>query len=162
MFRWIPIQTFRYLACGGFNAFLSIFIYHISYTYFFTAKLSYTYLVGKEKFIYLFGNSDINIIYVANMVAMVIGVPIGFVLSRHIVFPESNIHGRVQLFRYIIAAITFVILNYVLMGVLEKIIPYIHPTIRTTFITIIIAILSYISQRVFTFKVVKTEPIVQE
>jgi hypothetical protein len=76
------------------------------------------------------------------------------------VFPESNLHGRVQFFRYALATATFILLNYVLIKLLAMYLSMVNATIRYTFITIILAILSYISQRKFTFKV-KEEAIIE-
>jgi len=80
-------------------------------------------------------------------------------LSRHIVFPESNLHGRIQFFRYAMATATFILLNYVMIKFFDLYAHMIPATISYTFITIILAVLSYISQRKFTFKVKEEEVI---
>jgi putative flippase GtrA len=84
---------------------------------------------------------------------MCINVPIGFVLSSYIVFPESQIHSRVQLFRYVMAAVTFFLLTYVLTKTFEIMLPMLRGDIANIFVTAIIAILSYLSQRFYTFKI---------
>lgn len=91
----------------------------------------------------------------AYIIAFCISFPAGFTLSRHIVFPESNLHGRVQFFRYALTTATFILLTYVLIKVFAVVLPFVHPAINYTFICIITAILSYISQRRFTFKIVE-------
>jgi len=101
----------------------------------------------------------------AYVVAFCISFPIGFTLSRHIVFPESNLHGRIQFFRYVMATATFILLTYLLIkffDMLLQVMPVggsyamIH-SITYTIINIITAILSYISQRKFTFKTIEEE-----
>ena len=87
------------------------------------------------------------------IVAFAISFPAGFILSRYIVFPESNLHGRIQLFRYALTTATFIFMTYALIKVFTFCIPMINQTVRYTVICIITAILSYISQRKFTFKV---------
>jgi putative flippase GtrA len=78
-------------------------------------------------------------------------------MSRYIVFPESNLQGRIQLFRYLLTTVTFIFISYVLVRFFAYINPE-HPTVSYTFVCIITAILSYISQRTFTFKSTEEQP----
>jgi putative flippase GtrA len=139
--RIIPTQTFRYLACGGSNTVLNILIY----------DLAYNVLFSKQDF-HVFGNINIAVSVAAWLIAFSISFPAGFIMSRHIVFPESNLHGRIQLFRYALTTITFIIVTYLLIKFFDTYVPFIHPTISYTFICLFTAVLSYISQRKFTFK----------
>jgi len=91
------------------------------------------------------------------VIAFAISFPAGFVMSRHIVFPESNLHGRIQLFRYALMTATFILLTYVLIKIFSICLPFVNQSIRYTLICIITAVLSYISQRKFTFKTVEEE-----
>jgi len=140
--RVIPTQTFRYLACGGSNTVLNIFI----------EWFSINYLLHHEP-THLFGNVVIAPEVAAWMIAFVISFPAGFILSRHIVFPESNLHGHIQLFRYALVTISFILLSYLLVKFFATYVPGLNATVAYTFICIITAILSYISQRKFTFKI---------
>lgn len=149
--RWIPAQTFRYLACGGTNTLLNIALYFISYNYI---------LHGRD--IILFGVIDLTARVVAWVIAFSISFPIGFTLSRHIVFPESNLHGRIQFFRYVVTTVTFILMTYLLIKFFARFLYFIPPTISYTFVNIITAVLSYISQRVYTFKSVKVEMVEEE
>ncbi len=154
--KWIPTQTFRYLACGGSNVFLNIAIYSVCLRFIF-----------KGEDIHVFNTLNIASSVGAWVVAFCISFPVGFTLSRYVVFPESNLHGRIQFFRYAMTTVTFIILTYVLIKVFDMILEknpalngasyaVIH-TITYTLINIIVAILSYISQRKFTFKSVEEE-----
>jgi putative flippase GtrA len=148
----IPTQTFRYLACGGTNTVLNILIDHIAYNF-----------ILHQKPVPVYGSIVIAPEVMAWMIAFAISFPAGFILSRHIVFPESNLHGRVQLFRYALTTVTFILLTYVLIKVFTFCFdPFIPQTIRYTFVCIITAVLSYISQRRFTFKTVEVEVIEEE
>lgn len=91
------------------------------------------------------------------IMAQSISFPAGFIMSRHIVFPESNLHGRVQLFRYALTTASFILLSYILIKFFAYAMPALNPTIAYTFVCIITAILSYISQRRFTFKITPEE-----
>ncbi len=138
----IPTQTFRYLACGGSNTVLGIAINHIAFTY-----------ILHKRSIPLYNNlPPITPEVGAWIIAFCISFPAGFILSRHVVFPESNLHGKIQLFRYLLTTVVFNILNYILIKALALWLPGVHQTVRFSFICVFLSILSYILQRTFTFK----------
>ncbi|MCD6012446.1 MAG: phenylalanine 4-monooxygenase [Flavipsychrobacter sp.] len=144
--RIIPLQTFRYLACGGSNTVLNIFIDFIAFHY-----------IAHEQDVHIYGNVNIAPEVVAWIIAFAISFPAGFMMSRHIVFPESNLHGKIQLFRYALTTVTFILLTYILIKVFTFCVPWMHQSLRYTIICIITAVLSYISQRKFTFKTIEEE-----
>ena len=139
--RRIPTQTFRYIACGGTNTVLNWAIYSYSYN-----------VVLHRNDIPIAGPIIITAEVCAYIISFCISFPIGFILSRHIVFPESNLHGKVQFFRYVMATTTLILLTYVLIKVFAIVLPMVRADISYIFVMIITAILSYISQRFFTFK----------
>jgi putative flippase GtrA len=146
--RVIPTQTFRYLACGGSNTVLNIVVESLAFNH-----------VFKGHPIHLYGSNVIAPEVSAWIVAFAISFPAGFILSRHIVFPESNLHGRIQLFRYALTTASFILLTYLLIKAFTFCIPMVNQTVRYTAICIITAVLSYISQRRFTFKTIEEEVI---
>jgi putative flippase GtrA len=144
--RILPLQTFRYLACGGSNTVLNIAI----------DAFAYSIILHKQD-LTIYGDFKITAVVGAWIIAFAISFPAGFIMSRHIVFPESNLHGRIQLFRYALTTATFILLTYILIKVFAFCAPWLHQTVRYTLVCIITAILSYISQRKFTFKTVEEE-----
>jgi putative flippase GtrA len=96
------------------------------------------------------------------IIAFCISFPIGFTLSRYVVFPESNLRGRIQFFRYALTTVTFILMNYLLIKFFATYLPGIWPTVSYAFVNIIIAVMSYISQRKFTFKTTVIESIEDE
>lgn len=133
-------QTFRYLACGGSNTVSDILIYYLSYHY-----------ILLEQPVHIGGITIAPHIF-AFMISFSISFPIGFALSKYIVFPESNLRGRVQLFRYAVLVGMCIVLNYVFLKLFVEICN-IYPTPSKIITTGLVAIFSYISQRRFTFKV---------
>jgi len=125
---------------------LNIIIYDLAYT-----------LVLHKQNVPIYGNFLITARVAAYIIAFCISFPAGFILSRHIVFPESNLHGRIQFFRYALTTVTFIFLNYVFIKAFAYCLPMLHPSVSYTFICIIMAVLSYISQRKFTFKTIEEE-----
>ncbi len=96
------------------------------------------------------------------VIAFAISFPLGFTLSRYIVFPESNLHGRIQFFRYALTTASFIVLTYLLikffdfllvkMGLTQDGTYALLHTVTYTLINIIVAVISYILQRTYTFK----------
>lgn len=87
--------------------------------------------------------------------------PIGFALAKYVVFQESNLKGRVQLFRYALLVSTCIVLNYVFLKIFVEQFEW-YPTPSKVLTTIIVAVFSYISQRNFTFKVKEEEVVSSE
>lgn len=139
--RWINRQTFRYLACGGSNQVLNIFIYWFSFN-----------ILLQKNDVILFRLQPIRGPIASYIIASAITIPIGFLLSKYVVFQESNIKGRIQLFRYIALVAVCFVLNYWMLKFFIDVMN-IYPTPSQTITIILLAIFSYLVQRFFTFKV---------
>lgn len=137
---FIKKQTFRYLACGGSNTVLDILIYFVSYNF----------ILDKQP-VPIFGLTIAPHI-AAFIISFSFSFPVGFALAKYVVFQESNLKGRIQLFRYALLVATCVVLNYVFLKLfVESFGWYATPSKVVT--TVIVALYSYVSQRNFTFKV---------
>jgi len=95
----IPLQTFRYAACGGFNTILDIFVFFLAYNFILHKEVLHLGFISFKPHIAAF------------IISFLISFPTGFMLMRYIVFPGSSLHGRVQLFRYFLLVLICVILN---------------------------------------------------
>lgn len=143
--RFMPKHTFRYLACGGSNTMLDIFLYYCSYHYLLHAKeVSFLGLINISPHIMAF------------IIAFAITFPLGFTLSKYIVFPESQLKGRIQLFRYVVLVAIMLSLNYLSLKLFVEVL-FFYPTLAKIVTTIFIAIFSYISQKNFSFKMKNSE-----
>ncbi|WP_276132497.1 GtrA family protein [Polluticoccus soli] len=138
--RWINLQTFRYLACGGTNTVLGIFLYWLCYHH-----------IVEEQAI-LIGGLTITPHISAFLLSFSISFPAGFILAKYVVFPESNLKGRIQLFRYALLVGMCVLLNYIFLKIFVEWFG-LYPTLAYVLTNAIVAVFSYISQRNFTFKV---------
>ena len=137
-------QTFRYLACGGSNTILDLLIYYISYHY-----------LLKEQPLPVF-SIKIAPHIAAFMMSFSVSFPMGFALSKYLVFQESNLQGRVQLFRYAVLVMMCIILNYIFLKLFVEWC-HIYPTPSKALTTAIVAVFSYVTQRKFTFKTKQEE-----
>ncbi|RYF37799.1 MAG: GtrA family protein [Chitinophagaceae bacterium] len=140
--RLMPLQTFRYIACGGGNTVLDILIYFLSYNFILDKEIVHTPLGAISPYIAAF------------IIAFVVSFPTGFYLNRNIVFTGSTIRGRVQLFRYFLLVSACIALNYIFIKLFVEQFGF-YPTVAKLFTTVIVVSFSYLTQKKFTFKVVK-------
>jgi putative flippase GtrA len=141
LFRpFFDLQTFRYLAIGGSNTLLDIFLYFVSYNF-----------VVEKQVVHLSPGIAISPHIGAFIIAFLITFPLGFLLMRGLVFTESILRGRIQLVRYFSVAMLNIGLNYVLLKLLVEHF-YFYPTPSKVITTGVVIIVSYLLQRFFTFK----------
>ena len=137
--RLMPLQTFRYAACGSFNTALDILIFFISYNFIL------------EKQVVHVASFAISPHIAAFLSAFCITFPVGFYLSRYVVFSESNLRGRVQLTRYFLLVLACIGLNYMFLKLFVEQF-HIYPTVSKILTTFIVVGFSYFTQKHFTFK----------
>ena len=140
----IPLQTFRYAACGGANTLLDILVFFISYNYILHKEILHLGFISFKPYIAAF------------IISFLISFPTGFMLMRYVVFPGSVLHGRVQLFRYFLLVLICIILNYIFIRLFVEQF-HLYPTIAKIFTTAIIISFSYLTQKNFTFKTEKAQ-----
>ena len=136
----MPLQTFRYAICGGGNTALGIFLYFIAYNFIFEKQIVHLGFVALSPYIaaeYLF--------------SIWITFPVGFYLSRYVVFAESEIKRGIQLFRYFITVAGAVIIKYSLLKFFIEVFGW-YPTPSNMATSVFVIAFSYISQRYFSFK----------
>src|SRR5580765_4312006 len=138
--RLLPLQTFRYAVCGGFNTALDIFVFFFAYNF----------ILHKEV-LHLGSHIAFKPHIAAFIISFLISFPTGFMLMRHVVFPGSVLHGRVQLFRYFLLVLICIILNYIFIRLFVEHF-HLYPTISKIITTAIVVSFSYLTQKNFTFK----------
>lgn len=142
--RFMPLQTFRYAACGGGNTVLGFLLYSLSFKYLFEERV---FNLG----FYAFKPHIASLIF-----AFVINFPVGFLLMKYVVFVESNLKGRVQLVRYFFVFVTNLVLNYFLLKILVEYL-HLYAIFAQIIATGVVIITSYLLQRHFSFKTENTE-----
>jgi len=132
-------QTYYYLACGGGNTLFALVLYY----------LFYNNLLHQE---------DLNlhiITFKAHMASLffttTITFPIGFYLTKYIVWSDSNLETKKQFFRHFAFLIFGTVLNYFLLKLFVEILEWwAMPSQILT--TVIIVIFSYLTQKYISFK----------
>ncbi|MBA4166920.1 MAG: GtrA family protein [Chitinophagaceae bacterium] len=138
--KLMPVQTFRYAACGGGNTVLDILMYFVAYNFLLQKKVVYLPLFG-----------PVSPYIAAFLISFSISFPTGYLLNRYIVFPGSVLNGRIQLFRYFLLVVACILLNYVFIKIFVEHF-HIYPTISKILTTVIVVSFSYVTQKNFTFK----------
>lgn len=132
-------QSYYYIACGGGNTLFGFVLYFLAYHFWFQKEnFSLSFIVIKPHI-------------AAFIVSFGITFPIGFFLSRYIVWSESYLKGRQQLLRHFLSLILFVFMNYIFLKLFVEIFHWwAMPSQILT--TTIIVIVSYLSQKYYSFK----------
>jgi putative flippase GtrA len=138
-FRFIPSEIFRYAVTGGFNTLFDLLLYFIFYNY----------LLHKE--IVDLGFIAISPHIAAFMLVFPITFTSGFILAKYVTFSASELHGRIQLFRYGITVFGAIMLNYVFLKLFVEHFGW-YATFSKLITTVIVIMYSYFSQRYFSFK----------
>jgi putative flippase GtrA len=138
--RWVPLKTFRYAVCGGSN-------------------VASTFIVFTAIFLVVRHLNRVDLVFVqmrphsfALFLSSFYSFCFGFVLNKYVVFVDSNLRGKVQLFRYFLAFLLSLSLNYILLRVGVEIL-HLKVVLTQFFATIIVILVSYLVQTHFTFKV---------
>ena len=135
----MPLQTFRYAACGGGNTALNIVIYFLSYNFVLKKEIVHLPFVAISPHIAAF------------IIAFFITFPIGYYLNMFVVFDGSYLRKRIQLFRYFLVVLMCIILNYIFLKLFVERFEW-YPTPSMIVTTAIVIVFSYLSQRNFSFK----------
>jgi putative flippase GtrA len=144
--KLMGLQTFRYVASGGGNTLLGLIAYYISFKYIFAEKIFHFGFYAFEGHI------------AALIVSFCITFPVGFFMAKYVVFSDSKMKGRVQLFRYFMICLFNLVLNYILLKVfVEKF--HIYPVFAQVLTIAIVIVFSYVAQRNFSFKATPDEEI---
>lgn len=136
---YIPLETFRYAATGGFNTVLDIFLYFVFYNFILDRKIVDLYFISISPHIAAF------------LIVFPITFTTGFLLAKYITFTSSEIRGRTQLIRYMAAVSGSIFLNYVFLKFFVEYVGW-WPTLSKILTTGIVVIYSYFTQKFYTFK----------
>ncbi len=135
----MPLQTFRYAACGGFNTMLDISLFYVLMNFVLPRPLVHLPYVVMETHIAAF------------LLAFAVTFPVGFYLSRYVVWESTDTKKRVQLFRYMLVVAACIVLNYLFLKLFVTKLGW-WPTIGKVVTTIFVVAFSYVAQRNFSFK----------
>lgn len=143
--RLMPLQTFRYAACGGINIAIVFLLFTGIYNYLSGHMVVY---VGPYPF---------EPYSIALFLAGASSFIVGFLLNKYVVFTTSNLRGRIQFFRYFLSFASNLAINYFLLKLFVRYL-YIHPVVAQVIATATVVTIGYFTQQYFTFRVQKNQP----
>lgn len=137
--RYIPYDTFKYGVCGGANVVLDLSLYAVLYNFVFERQ-----------------NLDLGFVVISpHIAAFLVVFPLtfltGYGLNNYVVFKGSPMKHRTKIGRYFLVVSTSLLINY--FG-LKLFVEHLHfyPTPSKFLVTLICTLVSYLSQRHFTFR----------
>jgi len=137
--KYMPLQTFRYAACGGANTVLDVCLFSFGYHF-------------------VFHKHDLALPYItitaptaALFFALCFSLPTGFYLNRYVVFQQTGLKAHHQLSRYILVTGICIVLNYLS---LKLFINYfgLYPTPANILTKLFVIVFSYVSQTYILFR----------
>lgn len=143
--KFMPLQLYRYAACGASNVLFDWVVYFFMYNFVLQHNMLHLGFVTLSSYI------------AALVLTFPITVTTGFLLQKYVTFTSSNMSGRTQLIRYLMVVFANLALNYVGLKLLVDGLKF-FPTPAKMIITVFAAAFSYISQHKFTFKQVSKQP----
>lgn len=134
-------KMYYYAACGGLNMVLDLLLYFISFNFIFDKQIvQVSENIAFEPYIAAF------------LLSFIVTFPLGFLLSKYVVWQESTVKGKVQLFRYFLLVLMNLFLNYALLKIFIETFGF-FPTISKLLTIVLVVTFSYLTQKYFTFKV---------
>ena len=137
--KFMDKQTYHYLACGGSNTLFGLILFFY-----------FEHYVFHQTSINI-GIIEIHAHIAAFIISFLITFPLGFLMSRYIVWNDSNLAGKKQLFRHMLFVVLSVFMNY---GLLKLFVDFFNwwPMPSQFLTTCIIVVFSYITQKYISFK----------
>ena len=137
--RFMPLETYRYAACGGINTGVGLMAYFVSYRFMFTSDVvELPFIVFKPH-------------VAALIVSAIVSFCLGFVLNKFIVFTGSALRGRVQLIRYLLTFLFNIGLNYLMLKWLVEFLKW-DAMCGQLATTTVVVLVGYLSQKYFSFR----------
>ena len=142
-FKFIPKQEYLYMACGGINLVWDTLVFYVAYHYLFNERNFTTPLYTFSPHIASF------------LLSFCLSFPTGFFMSRYVVWVNSTVQAKLQLFRYLSGVFICMLLN---IGLIKLFIEVFHfyPLPSKLFAAVFVITFSYLYQRYYTFKVHQT------
>lgn len=139
--RFFDRTTYYYAACGVGNLVLSWLLFFLFFQFLFAKQTLYVALIDFTFSAYT----------LSAFLCFLISFFIGFALMKYVVFVESELKGRIQLFRYGLSCLLTSVLNWVLLKTFVEFL-FFYPSLANVASSCIVVLMSYLIQRNFTFK----------
>lgn len=138
----MPLQTFRYAACGGGNTVLDFILFVVIHD-----------IILKKQPLHISDNflPHAQAHSVAVFCCFFVTFPVGFYLNRYVVFQEAKASKQSQLLKYFMVVMFCLVLNYGFMKFFVEALQW-DAKVSKLITTIFVVLFSYLAQKHFTFK----------
>ncbi|CAN5408994.1 hypothetical protein BH11BAC2_BH11BAC2_16210 [soil metagenome] len=134
-------KVFRYFISAGIATWVDITVYFIAFNY-----------IYEKSDIVVFEKITISAPTASLILSYTMGLITNFIITKFLVFKESDLETHKQLFRYVLVAMVVLVLNYGLMSVLIRTLHW-YPTVARAVSAFGIGFLSFVIHKYFSFKV---------
>jgi len=140
----MPKETYKYAVTGGINVVLDVFLYYIFYHY-----------VVDENIVEM-GFTAMSPHIAAFIFVFPITFTTGFLLAKFVTFTDSQIKGKVQLWRYGVSVGGSIVIHYFLLKFFVEQLDF-WPLAGKISAVSIVVVYSFLIQKFFTFKTGKKQ-----
>lgn len=137
--KYMSVEFFRYGATGAGNLIFDWVIYFCIFHFLLNQQMLHLGFVTLS----------------SHIAALVFSFPFsfmsGFLLQKYVTFNNSDLRGKIQLFRYGVVVVINLTINYLGLKLLVDVFGW-FPTPSKMSITLFATIVSYISQKKYTFR----------
>jgi putative flippase GtrA len=113
--------------------------------------VGYNFIFKREPLFFPSINLMVGAHIAAFLVSFCVTFPIGFYLSRYVVFQETSVSKKEQLGKYFTVVLFCLVLNYGFLKLFVDVFKW-YPTPSKILTTFFVVMFSYLSQKNFTFK----------
>ena len=139
--RVLDKTTYYYAACGGGNLVLSWLLFFVFFQFLFQKQVFYIDWI----------NYSLSAYTLSSFLCFLISFGVGFLLMKYVVFTESELKGRIQLFRYGLSSLMTWFAHWMILKLFIEWLGF-YPSIANVISSCIVVLISYLLQKKFTFK----------
>ena len=137
----IENKIIRYFLSAGVATGVDVTVYFLAYNF-----------IYEKQDIHLFNLVTLSAPTGSLVLSYTCGLVTNFLITKYLVFTESDLRGIHQLARYILVAVLILVLNYFFMSFLIKILEW-YPTLSRVVSALTIGLLSFVIHKFYSFRV---------
>lgn len=141
--RILDNKIIRYFLSAGTATIVDVSVYFISFNF-----------IYQKQDIHVFDLFVLSAPTASLMLSYTCGLITNFLITKYLVFTESDLKGVHQLMRYVLVAIVILFVNYLFMSFLIKQLHW-YPTLARIVSALSIGILSFVIHKFYSFKVTR-------
>jgi len=134
-------KIIRYFFSAGLATVVDVSVYFVAFNF-----------IYEKQDIHLFDLMVLSAPTGSLILSYTCGLLTNFLITKYLVFTESDLRGIHQLARYVLVAILILLLNYLFMSFLIKILDW-YPTFSRIVSALTIGLLSFVIHKFYSFRV---------